>query len=112
MKATPTFTALYDPCLFFFVPLKRISPDVCLLSDAAGLGDGSEAPPLPHCAHHLGIQPPHEDATVAAKTVNSLTLGSETYNQVSVRRHQGSPVSRHGDEVSAVLAEPHTGDNL
>lgn len=54
-------------------PARGVSPDVRLLSGAAGFGDGgrSEAPPLPHGARHLGIQLPHEDAAKTAKTVNS-----------------------------------------
>lgn len=84
-KATPTVTvsSCHTHSLF---AAQGFPPDVRLLSGGARLGDGRrpEAPPLPHGACHLGIQPPHEDATLkTAKTVSSLTVGSGTFQQVS-----------------------------
>lgn len=64
------------------------SPDVRLLL-AAGVLRRSEAPPLPHGAGHVRVQPPHEHTAAQQERRRQL----RPVGGCDMRREEGLPVS-------------------
>lgn len=59
----------------FSTPSKRHSPDGLMFATAAVRYDGQfEAPPVPHDAGHLRIQPPHEHTATHTSAESVCTL--------------------------------------